>query len=389
VHDVAGSYTIIDLDLARYDRLAQRFERERAEGEALLKSGIATHNPEFNRLIEHVERVALRTRDPILLTGPTGAGKSQLARRIYELKHARRLVDGVFVELNCATLRGTFAMSALFGHTKGAFTGATSDRKGLLRAADGGILFLDEIGELGLDEQAMLLRAVEEKRFLPLGADREVSSSFQLLAGTYRDLPRDVREGRFREDLLARINLWTFRLPGLADRREDIEPNFAYEVERAAERTGSRVSFNRSARERFLAFATSPEAAWRANFRDLNAAVVRMATLCRGGRVTVEEADEEIARLKEAWRQGAAEGADPTGELAALLGAEGVRALDRFDAVQLAEVVRVCRASASLADAGRRLFAASRAKRRAPNDSDRVRKYLLRFGLDWAAVRRS
>ncbi|MFT5424055.1 MAG: transcriptional regulatory protein RtcR [Phycisphaerales bacterium] len=95
------------------------------------------------------------------------AGKSRLAGRVYELRKHRHLVEGELVEVNCATLRGDSAMSALFGHKKGAFTGASSDRPGLLRAANHGILFLDEIGELGLDEQAMLLRAIEEKRFLP------------------------------------------------------------------------------------------------------------------------------------------------------------------------------------------------------------------------------
>ena len=102
-------------------------------------------------------------------------------------------MQGPFVEVNCATLRGDAAMSALFGHVKGAFTGALRDRPGLLRAADGGVLFLDEIGELGADEQAMLLRALEEKRFLPLGGDREVTSDFQLIAGTNRDLADEVR----------------------------------------------------------------------------------------------------------------------------------------------------------------------------------------------------
>ena len=122
-------------------------------------------------------------------------------------------------------------MSALFGHVKGAFTGAMRDRPGLLRGANGGLLFLDEMAELGLDEQAMLLRALEEKRFLPLGGDREIASDFQLIAGTNRDLAEAVRTGRFREDLLARIDLWTFRLPGLAERREDIAPNLDYELE--------------------------------------------------------------------------------------------------------------------------------------------------------------
>ena len=99
--------------------------------------------------------MAINAKEPILLTGPTGAGKSQLARRIYELKKSRHQISGPFVEVNCATLRGDSAMSALFGHVKGAFTGALKDRPGLLRAADGGMLFLDEIGELGADEQAM------------------------------------------------------------------------------------------------------------------------------------------------------------------------------------------------------------------------------------------
>jgi len=128
-----------------------------------------------------------------------------LAKRIYELKKHRRQFTGKFVEVNCATIRGDGAMSALFGHVKGAFTGAMQERPGLLRTAEGGMLFLDEVGELGPDEQAMLLRAVEEKRFLPLGSDKEVRSEFQLIAGRNRDLQLDVAEGRFREDLLARI----------------------------------------------------------------------------------------------------------------------------------------------------------------------------------------
>ena len=129
-------------------------------------------------------------------------------------------------------------MSALFGHTKGAFTGAVNERKGHLRSASDGLLFLDEIGSLGSDEQAMLLRALEEKSFFPLGSDREVKSDFQLVAGTNSDLAAGVREGKFREDLLARINLWTFKLPSLKERIEDIEPNLQYELEQFANRAG-------------------------------------------------------------------------------------------------------------------------------------------------------
>jgi transcriptional regulatory protein RtcR len=382
---VMGNYTIIDLDLSKYDRIATRFNQEKKDDISFLKSGIETRSPRFNALIEQIERVAINSIDPILLTGPTGAGKSQLARRIFELKKVRRQIPGAFVEVNCATLRGDGAMSALFGHRRGAFTGALQDRPGLLRSADKGMLFLDEIGELGLDEQAMLLRAVEEHRFLPLGSDAEADSDFQLLCGTNRDLGKEVAKGRFRADLLARINLWTFSLPGLSERPEDIEPNLEYELERFSETNGNRITFNQQARKCFLAFAVSPEAHWTANFRDLNGAVRRMATLAPAGRITVEVVEEEIERLRTSWRD---EVADPGNSLLqAVVGEETTARLDLFDRVQLAEVVRICRRAPTLSEAGRKLFAVSRQGKKSSNDADRLRKYLGRFNLDWEGVK--
>jgi transcriptional regulatory protein RtcR len=380
-----GKFAIIDLDLSKYDRLASRFGKEQTEARSFLKSGIATRNERFNQLIEQIEHVAIHAKEPILLTGPTGAGKSQLARRIYELKKSRHQIAGEFVEVNCATLRGDAAMSALFGHVKGAFTGAVKDRPGLLRAADGGLLFLDEIGELGLDEQAMLLRALEEKRFLPFGGDREVSSNFQLIAGTNRDLPRAVREGRFREDLLARTNLWTFHLPGLRQRPEDIEPNLDYELEQFARKSGQRITMSKEVREEFLKFAQSPAAKWSANFRDLNACIIRMATLSPGGRITAPVLDSEMERLKAGWAAPMADD-DHGAFLAEVLTDEAKNKLDLFDQAQLAFVVRVCRESATLSDAGRKLFAATRENRKTANDADRLRKYLARFDLDWRQI---
>lgn len=381
-----GQLRIIDLDLSRYDRIATRFKRETQESLTFLKSGIATRSKDFNRLIENIERVAIRSREPILLMGPTGAGKSQLARRIFELKKARHQFTGNFVEVNCATIRGDAAMSALFGHVKGSFTGAVQDRKGLLVAADGGLLFLDEIGELGLDEQAMLLRAVEEKRFLPVGSDREVRSDFQLIAGTNRDLASDVRSGRFREDLFARINLWTFCLPPLAKRREDIEPNLDYELAQFARNSGQNVTFNKEARERFLTFAQSPEALWSGNFRDLNAAVKRMATLSGNDRIGLDCVNEEIARLRAAWNPPTATDC-LSPDIEALLDPEIAGTLDRFDRVQLEDVLSVCLKSSSLAEAGRTLFAKSRAQKKTSNDSDRLRKYLQGWSITWEELR--
>jgi transcriptional regulatory protein RtcR len=381
-----GKYSIIDLDLSKYDRIAARFQHEAKDAVSFLKSGIETRNQQFNQLIEQIEHVAIHAKDPILLMGPTGAGKSQLARRIFELKKSRHQVAGNFVEVNCATVRGDAAMSTLFGHTRGAFTGAMKDRPGLLRAAHDGLLFLDEVGELGLDEQAMLLRALEEKRFLPLGSDREVSSDFQLIAGTNRDLASAVREGRFREDLLARMNLWTFRLPGLAERREDIEPNLDYELEQFARRSSLRATMSKEVREKFLSFAQSPTAKWIANFRDLNACVTRMATLSPGGRITREVLNGELGRLRNAWSS-SDDSLSHDVSLKSLLGPGVVENLDLFDRAQLAFVVGVCRESATLSDAGRKLFGATRGKRKVQNDADRLRKYLARFNLDWQACK--
>jgi transcriptional regulatory protein RtcR len=385
-HGGPGGHAIIDLDLSKYDTLAQRFQQEQREGLSFLKAGIDTRNPAFNRLIERIEQVATGSRAPLLLTGPTGAGKSQLARRIYQLKKTRRHVSGPFVDINCATLRGDGAMSALFGHVKGAFTGALADRPGLLRQAHGGVLFLDEIGELGADEQAMLLRALEDKRFLPVGSDREVESDFQLIAGTNRDLLAEVERGRFREDLLARINLWTFRLPPLRERPEDIPPNLLYELDQASQAMGMRVTMNKEAQEHFLRFATSPEARWSGNFRDLNAAVLRMATLAPGGRITREGVDEELERLRAAWTRSGPRQEAAVDLVPQVLGEERAAELDRFDRAQLAEVLAVCRQARSLSDAGRALFARSRAQKKSVNDADRLRKYLARFDLSWADV---
>jgi transcriptional regulatory protein RtcR len=378
-----GRLEVIDLDLSKYDQLAKRFQTESVESQDLLKGGIVTKNAAFNALIGRLERVALKSTAPLLLTGPTGAGKSALAQRVYELRARRHLVEGAFVEVNCATLRGDNAMSALFGHKKGAFTGAVSDRPGLLRAADGGTLFLDEIGELGLDEQAMLLRALEDKRFLPMGSDKEVTSEFQLLAGTNRDLAVEVAAGRFRADLLARINVWQFKLPGLAERPEDIEPNLDFELDRVTRELGVRISMSREARESFLAFAL--RAPWPGNFRDLASAVTRMATLADGGRISEADVQFEVEQLHESWGSAGNQELSCNPSIDAIIGG---RSLDRFERVQLVDVLQVVANTDSMAEAGRVLYAASRAAKTNPNDSDRVRKFLARFDLDYMETKK-
>jgi transcriptional regulatory protein RtcR len=191
--------------------------------------------------------------------------------------------------------------------------------------------------------------------------------------------------------LLARINLWTFELPGLRERPEDFEPNFDYELERFSSRTGNRVTINKEARELFLDFAVSGRALWTANFRDLGGAVTRMATLATNGRITVREVREEIRCLERRWRGTSTSKKESgsrlsTANLTAIIGREKLDQLDLFDQAALEKVVEICRSSATIADAGRTLFNRSRLKKSTLNDSDRLRKYLAKFDLDWRQV---
>lgn len=380
-----GKLHQVDLSRERYAAIASRFQKMQLTHSDLLRNGIETRNAKFNAMIDRVEKVAMRSSAPMLITGPTGSGKSQLAGRIYQLRKNSQLLAGAFVEVNCATLRGDNALSALFGHKKGAFTGAVTDRKGFLLEADGGCAFLDEVGELGLEEQAMLLKALEEKRFMPLGSDKVVSSDFQLIAGTNKDLGKEVAAGRFRGDLLARLNVWSFELPGLAQRKEDIEPNIDHEVRRQCKELNRLISFNADARQAYVAFMMT--APLPGNFRDLGSSMQRLATLATGGRITLDDVRFEIEELTRGWS-----GATPDVAVTAVkvgtpwadayFGDEvaGLSFFQRQQADVLLSQVNHC---GTLADVGRLLLSPAQPAPASFNPSDRGRKLLAQHGIEF------
>lgn len=396
---ISGCYHEIDLDLSRYDALTASFLAKQQANVATLKTNIATQNPSYNQLIEQIEKVATRSTAPILLIGATGAGKSRLAKQLYTIKHKQGQVAGEFIDINCATLRGDTASSMLFGHVKGAFTGAANSRDGLLKKADNGLLFLDEIGELGLDEQAMLLTALETGEFYPVGSDKPVNVSLQLMAGTNKDLRLAVQEGTFREDLFSRLNTWTFFLPSLKERIADLPANIDYELGRLGNLAQTNYRFDKHALQRYLDFAQSDEAIWSGNFRDLTASMTRLTTLADDFNISLSNVNEEIHRLSQLWQQqpqsrscndAAYDAFHAEALLNQYLSDLQIQAMDEFDKIQLAGVLAKCqtyrRQGYNQAEAGRQLFAQSRKQLKNPNDSDRLRKFLLKFGLKYEDV---
>lgn len=377
-----GTLDVIDLDLARYNALQRRFEAAQREHSALLLGGVETSSPKMRALIERLDLVAGSTDAPIFLLGEAGTGKSALAVRLHELKLVRRRVKGRLVQVNCATLRDG-ALPALLGQRRAATGVAGSERPGFLREADGGVLFLDQIDALPPEAQAALLQVLETGRYCPVGSEAEVSARLQLIATANDEPGALVRSGRLRPDLHARLSQWQFRLPPLRERPEDIEAHLLHLTAQSERQLDRKTGFNADALARYLRFARDPATLWPGNLRDLMVSVQRLAVLAERGRVTLAMVEDEIGTLQGQW---AALAGDPDAALLAGLVPEP-DALDEFDRIQLAAVIRVCRQSASLSAAGRRLFAASRAEKASQNDADRLRKYLARFGLDWAALR--
>jgi DNA-binding NtrC family response regulator len=179
--------------------------------------GLRTFSPDFADLLRDAQALAA-SKVPVLLLGETGTGKEVLAQTLHQLSGRK----GDFVAVNCGAIPHELLEAELFGHRKGAFSGALADRRGFVRQSDGGTLFLDEIGDLPLPAQAALLRVLQEEQVVPLGFDKSFPVDLRVVAATNRQLGRMVREGKFRQDLLARVDGARFQLPPLRERREDV-----------------------------------------------------------------------------------------------------------------------------------------------------------------------
>lgn len=277
----------VDLDelvTAAHDALGTAGGRFDADIPDEIRQGIVAESPAMRAVLRDAG-LAARSDATVLLLGESGTGKEVIARAIHRASHRG---DGPFIAVNCGAVAPTLLASELFGHAKGAFTGATADRKGYFRAAEKGTLFLDEITDMPFELQSSLLRAIETRQIMPVGGSREIPADFRLLAATNRDLDKAVEQGRFREDLFYRINVVALHLPPLRERGADILPL-------ARQFLGGRSAD----RPRTLSAAAADlltAHTWPGNVRELVNAMERAAVLGEGGMILPEHLPGSIRR---------------------------------------------------------------------------------------------
>jgi formate hydrogenlyase transcriptional activator len=265
-------------------KLRQQLEAENISlreqlGQAPWFEEILANSAELKHALEIVEQVAT-TDATVLITGETGTGKELIARAIHRRSERAR---GPLVKVNCAAIPDTLLASELFGHERGAFSGATERRKGRFEQAHGGTLFLDEIGELPQEMQVLLLRVLQEREFERLGGAHTVQVDVRLVAATNRDLAEEVRAGRFRSDLYYRLNVFPVRVPALRERRDDIPPLVAHFAEKYGERFGRPIS---SIDRKTLDLLQAHN--WPGNVRELENTIERAVILSRNGVLSID-----------------------------------------------------------------------------------------------------
>ncbi len=258
----------------------------RISGSAPGGRGLIGSSPAFHQLRAQAEKLA-RNQAPVFIHGESGTGKEVIARLIHALG-AR--ANAPFVPINCGAISADLMESEFFGHRKGSFTGATSDKEGLFQAASGGTLFLDEIGELPLAMQVKLLRAIQERAIRPVGAHAEESVDVRILSASHQDLSRLVAEGRFRQDLFFRINVITLRVPPLRERRADIPALVEHILARLAEREGGEAH-----RLSPAALHVLQQHGFPGNVRELENLLERACALCDGKEIGAADIDLQPA----------------------------------------------------------------------------------------------
>ncbi len=241
--------------------------------------GMIGRAPEMERLYRIVAKAAHSTH-PVLILGESGTGKEMVARSIH---FSGPLRDRPFIPVDCGSLVPTLIESELFGYVKGAFTGANQAKEGLLAIAEGGTVFFDEIGELPLDLQAKLLRAIQEKEIRPVGGTRQIPINVRILAATNRDLQQGVSQGSFRRDLYFRLNVLSLRIPPLRERRQDIPLLAAHVLERTSRESGQEQTLSDEALKAMLAYD------WPGNVRELENCLERASALCSGPVIHVRD----------------------------------------------------------------------------------------------------
>jgi PAS domain S-box-containing protein len=266
--------------------------KEEIDQSSMFEEIIGTSQP-LRRVLAHVEKVA-PTESTVLVTGETGTGKELIARAIH--KRSPR-ADRPFIRVNCAAIPQALVASELFGHEKGAFTGATQRRHGRFEMADGGTLFLDEIGELPADTQVSLLRVLQEKEIERVGGSQVIPVDVRIIAATNRDLQSAIDEGKFRQDLFYRFNVFPIEMPSLRERKGDITLLVGYLTERYASRAGKKIKhIAKRTLELFLEYN------WPGNIRELQNLVERAVILCDSDTLSIDE-----TWLKRIPQQGAAQ----------------------------------------------------------------------------------
>ncbi len=377
--DILGSYEIIDVRPgAAVDRVVGDSTLN-SSVERSLRGGVDCKNPQFNGVIRRMAAILGRRNLAVLITGKRGTGKSTLARRFYQAKRDRSLLDGPLVEADCAQLQPGHISLLLRQFTALAGTELPPGVCYTPGGGTAGILLLRNIESLVLEDQL----ALEET--LQFGAlAREMPGlpcEFQLI-GTSRIPINDLTQHfRFYLPLAERLAAWEFNLLPLGERMEDFPAYFEDELTQQFVEFSASMRFRGPAKRKYLELAMSGQSSWEFSLEDLHRSLGRLALESGEDGITTDLVKMEFDRLNDEWAEEVCEDA-----MLRVVPEEMRYQLDQFQKTQLIEVLRVCMRSRSLSEAGRRLFASSRARKKSVNDADRLRKYLQRFGLEWKQI---